>query len=494
MDLTSAPIRIYHPIPPGLLDADVVKVLRHLRRYHHEAYLVGGCVRDLLLSVTPKDFDVATGALPREIQRIFRNSKVVGRRFRLAHIFFKNGKVIEVATFRRAPWSERGNDGNGESDGDGDGDGGDGEGDGGDGEGRNGCGDEDDLLITDDNLFGTPEEDARRRDFTINGLFYDLHTREIVDHVHGLPDVEARVVRAIGDPDIRIQEDPVRILRAIKFASRLELTIDPPLWQAMTRHRWEIQRSAEPRVLEEIFRLLRCNRVLAAVTLLQSSGQLEILLPEVHEHLRSAHESQPPAPDGRLTEGAERFWRLLALLDQHIGERGLPPDHVLLGVLLFLPLQQALAQTAEAVNLGKVVDELVGSVATRLRLPRRESERLRQLFITERRLAQRRHRSGRKEALLRRPCLEEALLLHELGRRLDGEPLDRVHNLREALARSTARGGLRPRGQGEEVEHPALPFAAEALSGHLLPAVEPLPRSRRRRPYRRRRDRDRARG
>lgn len=551
MDLTSPPTRIYHPIPPGLLDADVVKVLRRLRRYQHEAYLVGGCVRDLLLGVTPKDFDVATGAHPRDIRRIFRNSKVVGRRFRLAHIFFRDGKVIEVATFRRAPWSEKVNGAGLRCPQPSDEDGGLEEAAANGGEpgcvqpcdddegpaelaenGGDGCTasqdcvcSDDDLLITDDNQFGTPEEDARRRDFTINGLFYDLHTREIVDHVQGLPDIEARVVRAIGDPEIRIQEDPVRILRAIRFASRLGLTIDPPLWEAMVRYRREILRSAGPRVLEEIFRLLRCNRVLAAVSLLQSSGQLEILLPEVFEHLEATGEANPPplqharrpesSPGGAAVDGLDpagseprpgrarkpgtrggdgaraatlppsssRFWRLLALLDQQIGERGMPEDHLLLAVLLYLPLQRRLAQPEEAGNLGRVVDGLVTSLASRLKLPRREAERLRQLFVTERRLAQRRHRAGRKEALLRRPCLDEALYLHELGRRLDGEPLDRVHHLRELLGRSAARSSPRSRVPAEEADgvDPLQPDGTPAEPTASDPAI------RRRRPHLRRR-------
>src|SRR6478736_2532735 len=178
-------------IDPAGIDPDAAKVVQRLRRYDHAAYLVGGCVRDLMLGRKPKDFDVVTSATPNDIRRLFKNCRIIGRRFRLAHIFF-GPKIIETSTFRANPReTETG-----------------------------------DLLIRRDNVFGTPEQDARRRDFTINGLFYDIETKQVIDHVNGTADLEARVVRTIGDPDIRFREDPVRILRAVKFAARCDLTIE----------------------------------------------------------------------------------------------------------------------------------------------------------------------------------------------------------------------------------------------------------------------------
>ncbi|MDY0058378.1 MAG: hypothetical protein RBU45_01080 [Myxococcota bacterium] len=453
MDWDSPPHRVYHPLPPGLLDEDVVTVVRRLRRYHFEAYLVGGCVRDLLLGVTPKDFDVATAAQPREIRRIFRNSKIIGRRFRLAHIFFRAGKVIEVATFRRAPWAERLDNGVE-------------------------LAEDEDLLITDDNLFGTPAEDARRRDFTINGLFYDLHTREILDHVHGLPDITARTVRAIGDPEIRIQEDPVRILRAIKFASRLDLTIDPLLWAAMLHHGEEIRRAAPPRLLEEIFRLLRGPHARTTLTLLLRSGQLAILLPEVQEYLVATGETEAPPPEAPVPPTAGRFWRLLELLDETTARQGVPEDALLLAVVGYLPILHRLARE-NPTNLGAAVDQIVGEFATRMRLPRRETERLKQVFITERRLAARRRRSGgHRDALLRRPGLGEALFLHELGRRLEGDPLDRILQLRRDLQQ---RGEHPAPREGEPVTPP--PAAPLPPAGEPDDPARPRRRPRRSRWY-----------
>src|SRR5690348_8469631 len=198
-------------IPVAHIDPDAIKVVRRLRRHQHTAYLVGGCVRDLLLARTPKDFDIATSATPDEIKDLFRNCRIIGRRFRLAHIFF-GSKIIETSTFRANPREaiEGEEEENGE------------------------------LLIRRDNVFGSAEEDARRRDFTINGLFYDPESGNVIDYVAGLADLEQRVVRTIGDPDIRFREDPVRILRAVKFAARLGFSIEPATYAAMLAHRGEI--------------------------------------------------------------------------------------------------------------------------------------------------------------------------------------------------------------------------------------------------------------
>src|SRR5215471_4549243 len=191
------------------IDPDADRVVRRLSRAGHKAYLVGGCVRDLLLGRRPKDFDVATSATPNEIKAQFRNCRIIGRRFRLAHVFFGE-KIIETSTFRANPRED--DDDNGE------------------------------LLIRRDNVFGTELEDARRRDFTINGLFYDVEREEVIDHVGGLADLDARLIRTIGDPGIRFQEDPVRMLRAIKFAARLDLELEPATYRALLRHRNEIRK------------------------------------------------------------------------------------------------------------------------------------------------------------------------------------------------------------------------------------------------------------
>jgi tRNA nucleotidyltransferase/poly(A) polymerase len=226
------------------IDSDADRVVRKLTRAGYKAYLVGGCVRDILVGRTPKDFDVATSATPNEIKSTFRNSRIIGRRFRLAHVFF-GSKIIETSTFRANPRDE----------------------------------DDHDLLIRRDNVFGTETDDARRRDFTINGLFYDVEREEVIDHVAGLPDLDAKLIRTIGDPDVRFQEDPVRMLRAIKFAARLDFGFEPMTWRALLRWRGEISKCAPPRLLEEIHRLMRGGAARRSFELLVETGVLAVLSP-----------------------------------------------------------------------------------------------------------------------------------------------------------------------------------------------------------------------
>src|SRR5215470_5720928 len=228
------------------IDPDADRVVRKLTRAGHKAYLVGGCVRDLLVAKKPKDFDVATSATPNEIKATFRNCRIIGRRFRLAHVFF-GSKIIETSTFRANPRDEA----------------------------------DLDLLIRRNNVFGTETEDARRRDFTINGLFYDVEREEVIDHVGGLADLESKLIRTIGDPDIRFQEDPVRILRAIKFAARLDFEFEPATWRALLRWRGEISKCAPPRLLEEIHRLMRGGAARRSFELLVETGVLAVLSPHL---------------------------------------------------------------------------------------------------------------------------------------------------------------------------------------------------------------------
>src|SRR6267154_3617204 len=212
--------RSEHPLSRRDMDPDALKVLYRLREAGHIAYLVGGSVRDLLLGRRPKDFDIGTSAHPYQVKKLFRNCWIIGRRFRLAHVKF-GPKVIEVATFRRqvAAGEEVVADGVPAPD---------------------PTTPEGEQLVHHDNTFGTPEEDAFRRDFTINALAYDIATFSIIDYTGGLDDLRAGIVRSIGDPETRLKEDPVRMLRAVALASRLDFSIDPPLAKAIRLHRHEI--------------------------------------------------------------------------------------------------------------------------------------------------------------------------------------------------------------------------------------------------------------
>ncbi|HEX2696020.1 MAG TPA: polynucleotide adenylyltransferase PcnB, partial [Acidobacteriota bacterium] len=209
-----------HPISRKNIDPDALKILNHLYRLGFTAYLCGGAVRDLMLGKAPKDFDIATDARPGQVRKRFANVYVIGRRFRLAHVHFQNGKIIEVATFRRDP--QQGEIENG-------------------GEGFDPA-----------RLFGSPAEDAFRRDITINALYYDPVSFSVIDFVGGLEDLALRRVRVIGDPDCRYTEDPVRIWRVLRHAARLGFGIEEDTEKAIHTHGPLLASSPGARLYEEL--------------------------------------------------------------------------------------------------------------------------------------------------------------------------------------------------------------------------------------------------
>ena len=304
-------------IPRARLDQDALRVISRLQRNGFEAYLVGGCVRDLLIGRIPKDFDVATDAHPRQIKRLFRNARIIGRRFRLAHLTYGD-HIVETATFRRDPDLSTAEEGTEEAP---------------EGASDESEGSPEDLLITQDNVFGTAEQDARRRDFTINALFYDPTRSVIHDYVGGLADLEGGVLRTIGDPHVRMAEDPVRILRAVKFATRLSFRIDERTWDAMTALAPQLARSAPPRVLEEVMRLLRSGTALGAMRMLRACGALKIVLPEVDRFLGDRD-------DSAAAERADSLWRLLEALDNDVHTGFVPTTPVCLAILYLRIIEQ----------------------------------------------------------------------------------------------------------------------------------------------------------
>jgi len=376
------------------IDPDAIKVLKRLTRHGHTAYLVGGGVRDLLLGRAPKDFDIATSARPGEVRRLFRNCRVIGRRFRLAHILFAGGKIIEVATFRRDPRDARDDvedveelDVEVES--------------------RPGPAllrsDDTDLLIRQDNTFGDPHEDAIRRDFTINGLFYDIERDEVIDYVGGVNDLRAGVVRTIGEPDVRFREDPVRILRAIKFGARLDLGIAPDVYDAMVDQREEVSRCAPPRVFEEILRLLRGGAAQRSFALMWDVGVLGVVLPELSAHLEDqAH-------------GAEQMWARLAAIDDMKADGRLASDAVLMAALLLGPLEEAVIGTP---NPQLAFEEFFQDLNPRLPVPRRMRDRIRMIFAAQRRLDR-----GHVSAVRGREFYTDACDLFEVRLRAEGRPV-----------------------------------------------------------------------
>lgn len=237
-----------HNISRQQIDPDCLKVLYRLHRSGFKGYLVGGSVRDLLLGRTPKDFDVGTDATPTQIRRLFRNCFLVGRRFRLAHIRFAGNKLVEVATFRReVDPAELPSD-------------------------------PDEHLHFVQNLFGTPSEDAFRRDFTINALFYNIGDFSVIDHVGGLDDLNRKKIRVIGDPMLRFVEDPVRMLRAVEFAARLDFSLSDDIYPAIDTHKELLATAAPARVREEIMALFRYSIAAPVLHQCRQLGMLPHLL------------------------------------------------------------------------------------------------------------------------------------------------------------------------------------------------------------------------
>ncbi len=371
-----------------------MRALERLQARGFEGYLVGGCVRDLLLHRRPKDFDIATAARPQQIKRVFpRNCRIIGRRFKLAHLHFEqNTKILEVATFRTLPIAD--NDG------------------------------ADDLLITRDNEFGTAEEDALRRDFTVNALFFDPIADRILDYVGGLDDVRAGLLRTIGDPVVRFREDPVRIIRAAKFAGRLAFAVEAKTYEAMAEVAPDLARSAPPRLLEEILRLLRGGHSLASFQILRDIGALRVIAPVIADFLAQAAEPE-----------RVRFWRTLEAVDHKVLSGIELPTAVLLGALFACPVR-LYGERDPGRSTTTVAESIIGPFARELRLSRRDAGCLKRICGVQARFWGRGSRRFKPHAFLRDPYFREALQLFELTCVASGEGVAALRQWRELGAQA----------------------------------------------------------
>lgn len=373
-----------HPISRRNIHPDALKVMYRLVHKGFTAYLVGGGVRDLILGRTPKDFDVSTSATPTQIKRMFQNCFLIGRRFRLAHIRFGE-HVIETSTFRRCPDVDENGD--------------------------------DDLYMSRDNCYGTPEEDALRRDFTINGLFYEIVNFSIIDHVGGLSDLHQRLIRSIGDPNIRFREDPVRMIRAIRFASRLGFHIEPVTYNAILRHHEEILKASPPRVFEELQKLFAFGCGEKAFRLLYKTGLLHDLVPEVGDFLDYDH-----GQDSIL-------WKWLAGVDEHARAVG-GVDPVLVFAALFSAPVRRIAEyhaaRGERVIVNALLEELLGPVCMRLSMPKAMAARVMQIMAHQSRFEPDKRKRFSKRGFVAQDCFPQTLALYELGLRVRGDDPDKA--------------------------------------------------------------------
>lgn len=248
VDFPSAKIfsRDQHPISRKGIDREALKVLYRLRDAGYSAYLVGGGVRDLYLGKVPKDFDISTNARPGQLRKLFRNSRVIGRRFRLVQVFFHGNKIVEVSTLRcRSEYDLDGTD---------------------------------DVLVA-NNTFGSVGEDAWRRDLTINALFYEIEDYTVIDYVGGVDDLKNGIIRLVGDPVRKVRRDPIRILRAIRHAARNDFAIEEKTWAAITEHPEYLKLCPDSRVRDELLRDLKGGASAGWVKLAIDSGVFQVLLP-----------------------------------------------------------------------------------------------------------------------------------------------------------------------------------------------------------------------
>ncbi|HKL25901.1 MAG TPA: polynucleotide adenylyltransferase PcnB [Desulfuromonadales bacterium] len=378
--------RSEHSISRRQLDQNTLKVLYRLHRHGYLAYLVGGSVRDLLLGRKPKDFDVGTDATPAQVKKLFRNCFLVGRRFRLAHICFSRREVVEVATFRRQPGPEELPE------------------------------DPAEHFNMVQNQFGTPREDAFRRDFTINALFYNIADFSIIDHVGGLEDLAARRLRVIGDPVVRYREDPVRMLRALEFQARLDFSIDEPALAAIAACAPLIGEAAPARVREEILELYRHSVAGPVMRQAQANGLLEPML-------------------GGYRAGENTFV-LLDLLDRRTAA-GQPVDEAFSMAALFLERFLQKCPPAADIKIGdalQAANQLLVPYCNHFRIAHGIRHQAREILVGCYRLGRGRGRKGERR-FLQHPDAPRALELLELWVEVAGGDADLVRSWRQALQR-----------------------------------------------------------
>lgn len=373
-------------LPQHKVDPYAIHIVRILQEAGFVTYLVGGCVRDLILERSPKDFDIATMATPRDISRLFRNCRIIGRRFRLAHIHH-GSEIYEVATFR--------------------------------GQGAEAVSnprEQGDAFIERTNTFGTPVQDAKSRDFTMNGLFYDPIAREVIDYVDGYQDLADGLVRTIGDPDARMEEDPVRILRAIKFSARLGFDVDPDLQQAMRKHIPKILHCPTPRVTEELFRLGESRCATESFSLLWEYGVLKALMPALASYLEHADE-----------DTQVRYYRGLRWLDRMGQAHGpLPRDFVLSAIYLW-PAWDRVTGSDQGGDWGKRTEEWFHPYGVELQIPVRQRMRFYLLMAMVQRMVAPKtaRRFRRTRPLIRQPAFPQALALLRIIVQTTGQFLER---------------------------------------------------------------------
>ena len=375
--------RTEHPISRKWISPNAVRVLYRLKESGHLAYLVGGGVRDLLLGREPKDFDIATNASPNEVKRVFRNCRLIGRRFRLAHIHFHD-EIIEVATFRsnitdeseapaaagavvmpeppapapggvasplpaaapatsrpRPPRMLKTEDG----------------------------------MILRDNVFGTPEQDAIRRDFTVNALFYSIADYSVIDYVNGMADLRNGLIRIIGDPVVRFTEDPVRMVRAVRFAALLGFEIEARTYQALLEHKDKIGLASPARMYEEVQKLFLLGEGEKTFQMLRHTGMFGVLFPHLNAWIDTEADGFPQTWVGKALEWVD--------VCVQTGRKVEP--HILFSLMFGKYIEEKWKRLRESGMapldaLDNAVAEFLGEVVPRVQIPRKAALAIRDIL------------------------------------------------------------------------------------------------------------------
>jgi len=386
-----------HSLSRSSIDPDALKVLYRLHRHGHIAYLVGGGVRDLLLGKKPKDFDISTSAHPHEVKKIFGNCRLIGRRFRLAHVYFRGGKIIEVSTFRAISKIT-----------------------------------DEEGPVTSDNTFGTPWEDAFRRDFTINALFYNIADFSVIDYVNGLEDLKNGLIRCIGDPEVRFHEDPIRMLRGIRFASLLDFDLDPESDRLIRKMKNDIWEGATPRILEEVIRMMGRGTSSKAFDRLHEFGLLSTVFPEMDQHIRM--------------ESADLYNMVLSSLDKRF-RTGKSPEPWLIFACLFYPYFDFIYRGSSGDDLMKLARDAISSVCQRIQVPRRMQDTIRQVLAAQVRLFGLRQSRFKPRTILRKAYFKDAFTLFEIVASASSEGRELISEWNQLQGVSTTQkpAGKRPR-------------------------------------------------
>ena len=400
-----------HVVSRKQMSPEVLKVLYRLHRTGHLAYLCGGGVRDLLLGRKIDDFDVATDAEPRKLKKVFGNCRLIGRRFRIAHIMFKGGKIIEVSTFRKkGEEEEAADDGNS-------------------------------LLIKRDNTFGSPAEDAFRRDFTINGLYYNVADFSIIDYVDGRADLNARLIRCIGEPNIRFQEDPIRILRGIRLAATLDFRVEDSTWEAMKRQCHHIMECPASRIREEIMKILRRKGSRKGFELLAGGGILEHLLPRLNEFRLASLKNEPTSADPLFPH--------LGVIDDLRSKGSEFTDSLLLATLTVSPVLSSFEMLPPDSDVARWLHQYLEENFKPLAIPRVVRTHVHFLHLALRHMLAEKRRK-RRRSLRRSPLFADALKLLEIHclatnkhwsalHRWQRSPTNRQHRRRKTKGLSSMR-------------------------------------------------------